>query len=227
MRVVGIEPTFLSEPDFESGASTNSATPAWSRSAPMPLLADFQALVEPQSAPVRADRVREGVMGRRAPEPVDRHRFGRGGRRWTRPAPPWRPRRTRWSSRGPTALRRSRAGAASCARRAGGSHPLMRPAGPCHGTLVRRHRAVEHPVLDVARRALEKGPPRLGREVAAGDDAPGSSPRAFHPFPRARRPPAPQPSRLSNSPRPSSPPASASTAFSGWGIMPSTFKRSE
>ena len=29
VRVVGIEPTLLSEPDFESGASTNSTTPAF------------------------------------------------------------------------------------------------------------------------------------------------------------------------------------------------------
>ena len=28
VRVVGLEPTLLSEPDFESGASTNSTTPA-------------------------------------------------------------------------------------------------------------------------------------------------------------------------------------------------------
>lgn len=28
VRVVGIEPTLLSEPDFESGASTSSTTPA-------------------------------------------------------------------------------------------------------------------------------------------------------------------------------------------------------
>ncbi len=28
MRAVGIEPTLLSEPDFESGASTSSTTPA-------------------------------------------------------------------------------------------------------------------------------------------------------------------------------------------------------
>ncbi len=31
VRVVGIEPTLLSEPDFESGASTSSTTPALSR----------------------------------------------------------------------------------------------------------------------------------------------------------------------------------------------------
>ena len=29
VRVVGLEPTLLAEPDFESGASTNSTTPAW------------------------------------------------------------------------------------------------------------------------------------------------------------------------------------------------------
>ncbi len=29
MRAVGIEPTLLSEPDFESGASTSSTTPAY------------------------------------------------------------------------------------------------------------------------------------------------------------------------------------------------------
>lgn len=28
VRVVGLEPTLLSEPDFESGASTSSTTPA-------------------------------------------------------------------------------------------------------------------------------------------------------------------------------------------------------
>jgi hypothetical protein len=28
VRAVGIEPTLLAEPDFESGASTNSTTPA-------------------------------------------------------------------------------------------------------------------------------------------------------------------------------------------------------
>lgn len=28
VRVVGVEPTLLAEPDFESGASTNSTTPA-------------------------------------------------------------------------------------------------------------------------------------------------------------------------------------------------------
>ena len=28
VRVVGLEPTLLAEPDFESGASTNSTTPA-------------------------------------------------------------------------------------------------------------------------------------------------------------------------------------------------------
>jgi hypothetical protein len=28
VRAVGVEPTLLSEPDFESGASTNSTTPA-------------------------------------------------------------------------------------------------------------------------------------------------------------------------------------------------------
>ena len=28
VRAVGVEPTLLSEPDFESGASANSATPA-------------------------------------------------------------------------------------------------------------------------------------------------------------------------------------------------------
>jgi hypothetical protein len=28
VRAVGIEPTLLAEPDFESGASTSSATPA-------------------------------------------------------------------------------------------------------------------------------------------------------------------------------------------------------
>jgi hypothetical protein len=28
VRVVGVEPTLLSEPDFESGASTKSTTPA-------------------------------------------------------------------------------------------------------------------------------------------------------------------------------------------------------
>ena len=28
VRAVGLEPTLLSEPDFESGASTNSTTPA-------------------------------------------------------------------------------------------------------------------------------------------------------------------------------------------------------
>lgn len=28
VRAVGIEPTLLSEPDFESGASTSSTTPA-------------------------------------------------------------------------------------------------------------------------------------------------------------------------------------------------------
>ena len=31
VRVVGVEPTLLSEPDFESGASTNSTTPAQAR----------------------------------------------------------------------------------------------------------------------------------------------------------------------------------------------------
>lgn len=36
VRVVGLEPTLLSEPDFESGASTNSTTPAHSP----PILAD-------------------------------------------------------------------------------------------------------------------------------------------------------------------------------------------
>ena len=29
VRVVGIEPTLLAEPDFESGASTSFTTPAW------------------------------------------------------------------------------------------------------------------------------------------------------------------------------------------------------
>ena len=29
VRVVGLEPTLLAEPNFESGASTNSTTPAW------------------------------------------------------------------------------------------------------------------------------------------------------------------------------------------------------
>ncbi len=29
VRVVGLEPTLLSEPDFESGASTSSTTPAY------------------------------------------------------------------------------------------------------------------------------------------------------------------------------------------------------
>ncbi len=29
VRVVGVEPTLLAEPDFESGASTNSTTPAF------------------------------------------------------------------------------------------------------------------------------------------------------------------------------------------------------
>jgi hypothetical protein len=29
VRAVGIEPTLLSEPDFESGASTSFTTPAW------------------------------------------------------------------------------------------------------------------------------------------------------------------------------------------------------
>ena len=28
VRAVGVEPTLLAEPDFESGASTNSTTPA-------------------------------------------------------------------------------------------------------------------------------------------------------------------------------------------------------
>ena len=36
VRVVGIEPTLLAEPDFESGASTSSTTPAHSP----PILAD-------------------------------------------------------------------------------------------------------------------------------------------------------------------------------------------
>lgn len=31
VRAVGLEPTLLSEPDFESGASTNSTTPARQR----------------------------------------------------------------------------------------------------------------------------------------------------------------------------------------------------
>ena len=34
MRAVGIEPTLLSEPDFESGASTSSTTPARGKIAP-------------------------------------------------------------------------------------------------------------------------------------------------------------------------------------------------
>ncbi len=34
VRVAGIEPALLAEPDFESGASTNSTTPASSRLAP-------------------------------------------------------------------------------------------------------------------------------------------------------------------------------------------------
>ncbi len=34
VRAVGVEPTLLSEPDFESGASANSATPAWRVPAP-------------------------------------------------------------------------------------------------------------------------------------------------------------------------------------------------
>ena len=33
VRVVGLEPTLLAEPDFESGASTNFTTPAWPVSA--------------------------------------------------------------------------------------------------------------------------------------------------------------------------------------------------
>jgi len=35
VRVAGVEPALLAEPDFESGASTNSTTPALSRLAPM------------------------------------------------------------------------------------------------------------------------------------------------------------------------------------------------
>ena len=45
--------------------------------------------------------------------------------------------------------------------------------------------------------------------------------------PRGAASSAPHPIRLSNRPLPSSPPASASTAFSGWGIMPSTLRRSD
>jgi hypothetical protein len=34
VRVVGVEPTLLAEPDFESGASTNSTTPAGGHAVP-------------------------------------------------------------------------------------------------------------------------------------------------------------------------------------------------
>ncbi len=51
VRVVGVEPTLLAEPDFESGASTNSTTPASSRLAPMWLLADFGLFGETHPMP--------------------------------------------------------------------------------------------------------------------------------------------------------------------------------
>ena len=50
VRVVGIEPTLLSEPDFESGASTSSTTPALSRLAPMRLLAHLAPFWKPDLA---------------------------------------------------------------------------------------------------------------------------------------------------------------------------------
>ena len=51
VRVAGVEPALLAEPDFESGASTNSTTPASSRLAPMWLLADFGLFGETHPAP--------------------------------------------------------------------------------------------------------------------------------------------------------------------------------
>lgn len=43
VRVVGLEPTLLSEPDFESGASTNFTTPAHRHKKPRPKQEAFEA----------------------------------------------------------------------------------------------------------------------------------------------------------------------------------------
>ncbi len=56
MRVVGVEPTLLSEPDFESGASTNSTTPAQARPGRSPLetpahIRDSQGAVNAKTPP--------------------------------------------------------------------------------------------------------------------------------------------------------------------------------
>jgi hypothetical protein len=56
VRVVGVEPTLLSEPDFESGASTNSTTPALVRRS-----ADIKRHAprrEPDSSPWTSTRIK-------------------------------------------------------------------------------------------------------------------------------------------------------------------------
>jgi hypothetical protein len=62
VRAVGIEPTLLSEPDFESGASTNSTTPA--RLVYSARLASPNRLVTPHWEENFADRVRSDFRRR-------------------------------------------------------------------------------------------------------------------------------------------------------------------
>ena len=59
VRVVGLEPTLLAEPDFESGASTNSTTPAWR---PVYRRARVLAHTGPLSKGKPAARTPTGVM---------------------------------------------------------------------------------------------------------------------------------------------------------------------
>src|SRR5690554_3478369 len=58
VRAVGIEPTLLSEPDFESGASTNSATPAAGSAAGLKAKRHAASM---RAAPGRNPRNRRGL----------------------------------------------------------------------------------------------------------------------------------------------------------------------
>ena len=81
VRAVGIEPTLLSEPDFESGASTSSTTPASGHLAMPRLVAYFQPSVEPSIRRLRRPstdpRPHNPPQQPHCPEPGQRHRLTR------------------------------------------------------------------------------------------------------------------------------------------------------
>ncbi len=75
VRAVGVEPTLLSEPDFESGASTNSTTPAGFTGLPRPqrqgeparygVLQPDASVAQPHLLRGRAVTIVIGARGRR------------------------------------------------------------------------------------------------------------------------------------------------------------------